>query len=591
MHEQQSYLSTITLDPIDTPEMKADPSYFLVVEGGSSRIYPLPSEGEVIIGRAHDANMRLSDASVSRWHMKITVRAGEIVASDMGSHNGTRVNGQPPGDICALTSGDVLTLGDVVLVLHRGRGVLHHNTALDLAALRQRLAEEVERTRRYGRPTALILLDTDAQFDKLRVEKALFAQLRRIDAYAYVSATQLAFVLPDVDESELQDISERLLEMMRPLAPNGRAGCVLCPMDGSDVDALILLSRRAAESATRGTVAVRPDPAQHRKIGEHDVLLADAAMLRLYDLVDKLAVSSLPVLIHGETGTGKESVAAALHHQSPRRTQRMVAINCAALPENLAESELFGFERGAFSGATSAKVGLLESARGGTVFLDEIGELSIAVQAKLLRVLETKRLVRLGDIHERPVDIRLVAATHRDLEAETAAGRFRRDLFFRLNAAVVRIPPLRHRHVEIPLLSRAFLSSACASLGRKPVLISDRVMAMLCAYSWPGNLRELKNDMAYLAAIVETTLVEPWHLPSKFAPPKDEPASSGPKVPLSRAFRPIEEELRELEQQRMREALEAVGGVQTRAADLIAMPRRTFFAKMKHYGLSVKGSR
>ena len=164
-------------------------------------------------------------------------------------------------------------------------------------------------------------------------------------------------------------------------------------------------------------------------------------MLRLYSLLERLAASDLPVLIHGETGTGKELAAQVLHARSPRRDKRLVSINCAALPESLAESELFGHERGAFSGAVATKVGLLEAAHGGTVFFDEVGELPASLQAKLLRVLETKRLLRVGDTRERPVDLRIVAATNRRLEEEVSRGRFRQDLYFRLASAVVVLPP------------------------------------------------------------------------------------------------------------------------------------------------------
>lgn len=584
--------STITLDPAERFD-SVDPSYFLVIEGGTSRIYPLPATGEVVIGRAPDADLRLSDASVSRRHTKIVVQLEEIVAVDLGSHNGTRVNGQRPVDARALSSGDVVTIGDVVLVLHRGRGAPTVIRPLDFSGLRQRLAEEIDRARTYHRPVGVLLFDaSSAVFDQPRVGEALRGQLRPIDVWGFVMTTQLLVLLPDVDEDKLGTISRRMCEWLAPCAPSLRGGGVVCPTDASHVDTLLFLARRASECAKFGEVAIRPNLGIHRQIGAHDVLIADAAMLRVYDLVDKLAASSLPVLIHGETGTGKEIVAAALHEGSARRAHRLVTINCASMPESLVESELFGHERGAFTGATSAKVGLLEAARGGTVFLDEIGELLPSVQAKLLRVLETKRFTRLGDVNERAVDIRLVAATHRDLEADVAAGRFRRDLYFRLNAAVVRLPPLRHRQAEIPLLARMFLTHAAQALGKSPPKLSDRVMTQLCAHDWSGNLRELKHDMEYLAATVEGPTVEPWHLPPKFTGNvADEPMQRPNEHSAEKRFRPLEEELRDLEKQRMREALEATGGVQTRAADLLAMPRRTFFAKMKHYGLSPKSEK
>jgi len=196
------------------------------------------------------------------------------------------------------------------------------------------------------------------------------------------------------------------------------------------------------------------------EVGDRSVVIADPAMARMYQLLERLAVSELPVLVCGETGTGKEVAAGALHQFSHRSERPLVSLNCAAIQENLVESELFGYERGAFSGAIAAKPGLLEVASGGTVFLDEIGDLPAAVQAKLLRVIETKRVLRLGDVRERTIDIRVIAATNRDLVKDVVAGRFRRDLYFRLSGATLWLPPLRDRPRELPILAEMFLHDA-----------------------------------------------------------------------------------------------------------------------------------
>jgi transcriptional regulator with GAF, ATPase, and Fis domain len=271
----------------------------------------------------------------------------------------------------------------------------------------------------------------------------------------------------------------------------------------------------------------------------------------------------------------------------------MVPMNCAALHENLIESALFGHERGAFTGAINTKPGLLELADGSTILLDEIGELSAAAQAKLLRVLETKRVARLGGVRDREIDIRIVKA-----------GQFREDLFYRLKGALLWIPPLRDRARELPLLSKEFLDDACARVGRAPMQISYGAMQALSAYSWPGNVRELKNMMEFLAAATPDSIIEEWHITERLGSsrrdgPTSSPRSDGPlssrrpfdevtPVPSSdihRAFRPIDEEIRELERARMAEALIAAGGNQTRAAELIAMPLRTFVAKLKLYDI------
>ncbi len=295
-------------------------------------------------------------------------------------------------------------------------------------------------------------------------------------------------------------------------------------------------------------------------------------------------------LVTGETGSGKESAARAVHHFSPRRAGPMVSLNCAAIPEGLVESELFGHEKGAFSGAAATKVGLFEAATGGTLFLDEIGELPLGTQAKLLRALDGAKITRVGAVVERAIDVRIVAATNRDLLAEVKAGRFREDLYFRLGGATVAVPPLRDRPRDLPLLARELLVAARTRMGRDAVGIGGSAMHVLAQHRWPGNVRELKHAMEYAAAIVDGDEVDVWHLPPAIAGDADDvdvddgDAATSPRSVAS--FRPIAEELRALERKRMVQALEAARGVQTRAAELLRMPRRTFVAKVKEYELA-----
>ncbi|MEO8700337.1 MAG: sigma-54 dependent transcriptional regulator [Kofleriaceae bacterium] len=310
------------------------------------------------------------------------------------------------------------------------------------------------------------------------------------------------------------------------------------------------------------------------------VVVTDPAMVHAYELLGRLARSDLTVLLTGETGVGKEHAAHALHQGSRRACGPLVALNCAALPDALLESELFGYERGAFSGAAFAKAGLLEAADGGTLFLDEVGELSAAAQAKLLRALELRRFSRLGGTRDLPVDLRLVAATNRDLQAEVRAGRFRQDLLFRLNAATIAIPPLRARPSEIRLLAQLFLDRARER--SPPLVLSAVIHDRLARHPWPGNVRELKNVMEYLAATVDHGTIEPGDLP----PPLGDAVIDAPSPAPGAAFRPIADELRELERRRMVEALAATRGIQKRAAALISMPLRTFAMKLKQYGLT-----
>jgi DNA-binding NtrC family response regulator len=402
-----------------------------------------------------------------------------------------------------------------------------------------------------------------------------------------------------------------VLDALLAIAPAAKVGFATCPHDGCDVETLVSSARDAATAAEPAHVAAAARTYDTKQIDDRTVIVADPAMSRLYALIERLAAAELPVLVCGETGTGKELAARAVHQWSARKARPLVAFNCAALTENLVESELFGHEKGAFSGAVAAKSGLLEVASGSTVFLDEIGEMSPTTQAKLLRVLETKRVIRVGDVREREIDIRLVAATNRNLADEVRAGRFRQDLFFRLGAATLWLPPLRDRKRELAILAQTFLADACKAANRAPITISDDAMQRLATYEWPGNVRELKNVMDYVAAAFSEPVLQAWHLSKSLSGPSEidddvEPAPTPkrartstplpfPTVPIDgetpTKFRPIEDEIKELERRRMIEALAAAGGNQTRAADLIAMPLRTFQAKLRFYDIPRPGQK
>ena len=573
-----------------------DEPYFLVIDPSSSAVFRLPSKPEFTIGRGLDVDLQLQHSSVSRTHARLRWQGDALLIQDAGSHNGLRVNGVRVQEPQSLGSGDVVQIGEVTLVLHCQSTRHSQRPVLDRAAARQYLLDEIERALRYHHPLVLLHIELGASpSEPAMLMAALGQHLRLLDRLARLGPSELAVILPDCEDDEAQELIERLFRELPPAARIGTAGC---PADGGSADMLLFVARQAAAAASPGTAAGPASIQVRKQIGEHTILLAEPAMLRVYELISRLGPSAIPVLIHGETGTGKEIAAAALHQASPRSSRRFLAINCAALPESLAESELFGHERGAFSGAVATKIGLLESAQGGTVFLDEIGELSPPVQAKLLRALETRRILRVGDVHERPIDVRIIAATHRDLEADARTGRFRQDLYFRLAAAIVNLPALRHRPVELPLLARSFLQSARERLGGAPLAISNAAMWRIVAYDWPGNIRELRNAMEFLAATVPEPQIETWHLPSKLggagatAPssPSAAPESMSPMSGAAMPFRPLEAELREIERTRMQEALIAADGSQTRAAELLGMPRRTFFAKKKQYGLGLRGT-
>jgi DNA-binding NtrC family response regulator len=314
-------------------------------------------------------------------------------------------------------------------------------------------------------------------------------------------------------------------------------------------------------------------------------------MERLYRLVDSVAASSISVILQGETGVGKEVMAEAIHARSPRRASPLVRIHCAAMPEALLESELFGFERGAFTGAVQAKQGLLETADGGTLLLDEIGEVPPLTQAKLLRVLEAREVWRLGALKPRPVDVRLLAATNRNLEECVIAGTFRRDLYYRLNGITITIPPLRDRKGEIPALVRDFVR-ALAPPGAAPPNVPKEVIDLLLRHDWPGNIRELKNviERSLVLARGGPVLARHLSLPVAAQAPEVNPNSRplpvdiAPRAPAA-SPEDLRRELETLERQRILEALERTGGNQTRAAKLLNIPRRTLLARLDAYGV------
>jgi DNA-binding NtrC family response regulator len=297
---------------------------------------------------------------------------------------------------------------------------------------------------------------------------------------------------------------------------------------------------------------------------------AGEAMRRVHDLAQRAAAGTINVLVTGETGVGKELLAETVHRASPRRGGPYVCLNCAALSETLLESELFGHERGAFTGALQAKLGLLETAARGTLFLDEVGELQLSTQAKLLRVIETREVTRLGSVRPHRIDVRFIAATNRDLEAEVARGAFRADLYYRLNGITLTIPPLRSRLEEIRPLAETFLRQICRDLGRQPPLLPPASVAHLEDYGWPGNIRELKNVIERAVLLCEGPILEPQHMPLERALNESQKLTTSGAVPAS-------------ERDRIVEALAACAGNQSRAAKMLGIPRRTFVSKLDAY--------
>jgi transcriptional regulator with GAF, ATPase, and Fis domain len=303
-----------------------------------------------------------------------------------------------------------------------------------------------------------------------------------------------------------------------------------------------------------------------------------AAWAAVREVLPRVALSGLPVLVLGETGTGKELVARAIHLRSARATQVFVPQNCGATPDTLIESELFGHSRGAFTGAVADRAGLFEAAGGGTLFLDEIGDASALLQMKLLRVLQEGEARRVGDTRLRRVDVRVVSATHRCLEEAVSAGAFRADLFFRVNAVRVRLPPLRERGDDVVLLARHFLAGAAAQLGQDPPEPVAALAAHLRAYPWPGNVRELANACAFAVHVAGARSgvgLEHW---------PESPTLPGAGV--GRVAPGLHAETRALEERRLRETLQRTRGNKSQAARVLGLSRQGLLKKLRRYGLT-----
>ncbi len=318
-----------------------------------------------------------------------------------------------------------------------------------------------------------------------------------------------------------------------------------------------------------------------------NIIGSSEPMIAIFQLIETIAPTSSTVLITGDSGTGKELVARAIHFNSQRRDKPFVALNCGALSETLLDSELFGHVRGAFTGADSNKKGLIEVAEKGTIFLDEIGEMSQLVQVKLLRILQERKFRRLGGTEEVDADIRIIAATNRDLTKMVAEARFREDLFYRINVIPLRLPPLRERRDDIPLLAEHFAARFAAQMGKKIAGISGGAMSLLQAYPWPGNIRELENAMERAVALERTPSILSESLPElvrsgshAVVAAATQQAGGFPDVGFD-----LEQHVQHIEREYIAEALRRAGGVKVKAAELLGMSFRSFRYYTKKYDL------
>ncbi len=326
----------------------------------------------------------------------------------------------------------------------------------------------------------------------------------------------------------------------------------------------------------------------------HGLIGSSTAMQKIYDLIEKIADTDSTVLITGESGTGKELVAKILHYNSSRADRKFVPLNCAAIPKDLLESELFGHEKGAFTGAVNTRIGRFELANGGTLFLDEIGELDPNLQVKLLRVLQEREFERIGSTKTIKVDVRIIAATNRDLEGLVSEGKFREDLFYRLNVIQIHLPPLRERKEDIPLLVDFFLQKQSEMKKKDPPIINKHIMKVLLSYHWPGNVRELENLIERLTILNSGEEVAVSDLPPKFhtlspgvseEPVMEELDIQEPEISVTPDGINLNRILDSIEEKLILQALELSNGVKSKAAELLGLNRTTLVEKMKKKGI------
>jgi DNA-binding NtrC family response regulator len=323
--------------------------------------------------------------------------------------------------------------------------------------------------------------------------------------------------------------------------------------------------------ASSGGVPAKPCDCDDMS-GEHAIIGRSPALFDAFLTVARVASTRATLLLRGESGTGKELLARTVHEHSGRATKPFVAVNCAAIPDGLLESELFGYERGAFTGAIARRLGRIERASGGTLFLDEIGDMSLSLQAKLLRVLQEGEIERIGGDAPISIDARVVAATHRDLEAEVAAGRFREDLYYRLAVISIELPPLRARGEDVVLLAEYYLREYSACHGRTAQMLHGDTLAALRAYRWPGNVRQLRNTIERAVLITQGEVVLPCHLPEEIRT-----AAATERSLLPDELLPLQE----MERRHIRRALDATGGHVARAADILGIHRNTLRRKLQ----------
>jgi two-component system, NtrC family, response regulator AtoC len=551
------------------------PLRLLVFSGETLSTHQLVPGGHLVIGRSSDCHIQVDVPALSRKHAE--VRSGPpLTVEDLGSANGTRLRGEKlvAGQRARVRVGDAIEVGPVTIVVQREKASVdaRPRRLWTHGYFEGRLEEECARAEAAGVVFTVLRLNLQGTSSPQFVQETLAALLAPTDVVASYGPGEYEVM---ISGGNPQPLMQKLSLALDRREAHVLIGAATFGKDGRDPDALLFEANRRVERerATSERVA-------YGQVSVKGVIVDDPQMRALHALVKKVAAGDISVLLLGETGVGKEVFAEAIHAASPRAGKTFQKFNCASFTETLLESELFGHEKGAFTGAVKSKAGLIESANGGSVLLDEVGEMPLSTQVKLLRVLEAREVMRVGDTRPRPIDVRFIAATHRDLEAQVAKGNFRQDLFFRLNGISLVIPPLRERIAELESLARHFIARAAKQFGKTPEpVLSPEALALLQNYAWPGNLRELRNMLERAVLLANDRVLGPEDLPLD-------------KLTATPLIRPVGEAVAgavapdvEGERAKVVAALELHGGNQTLAARALGISRRTMLNRLDAYAI------
>ncbi len=593
----------MSYDTADDPKISAMPEFasypsplvLVVMSPTGTGSVPVPVQGTIVLGRAVECDVRIEDTKLSRRHAELRCGA-TITLVDLGSRNGSYVRSErvPPNVPVPLRVGDAIAIGSTLLTLQRSSAAERPRHVWSHGYFEARLEEECANAARKGAPFALLRLRLEAERadaptrDTSTEATTPLAELDGADMLASYAPHEYEALFTRTTAAEADARAAELARKLEAVGASFAIAVAAYPRDGRTPEALI-------EHTSRG-LRTRPLDAT-----EHATASAEGAIERMEPILRRVAAGVINVLVLGETGVGKDVLARRIHELSPRAKMPLVSINCGALSESLLEGELFGHEKGAFTGALHAKEGLLESANGGTVLLDEVGEMPLALQVKLLRVLEQREVMRVGAVRPRIIDVRFLAATNRNLENEIVAGRFRQDLYFRLNGISLSLPPLRERVEEIGPLAVAFIDQVCRAMQRRtrPHIAPDAMDTML-RYQWPGNIRELRNVIERAVLLCTGELIAREHLPvekmgavvARAGGPPSTRTALPPAPSLSHARSltvpvpvPAPGADGDEERQRILDALEACAGNQSQAAKILGISRATLIRRIEEHAI------